>query len=131
MIAADTVSTPPMMTFKVPLIRVRSLRISSMSCLRATSDQPEGGRCSISMFATSSPRCERSPSCMSNRCASLIVIVNPFVWLCTAMCAIHVRNGNTLPCWGETLAPRPDTWLSTQQSLRCGRGNAQVHLWSE
>jgi hypothetical protein len=97
MMAADTVSTPPMITFKVPLMRVRSLRISTMSCLRATSDQPEGGRCSMSMLATSSPRCDRSPTCMSNRCASLIIIVNPFLGLCTTMCVIRVGKGNAPP----------------------------------
>ena len=94
MMAAETVSTPPMITFRVPLMRVRSLRISTMSCLRATSDQPEGGRCSMSMLATSSPRCDRSPTCMSNRCASLIVIVNPSMGRCTAMCAGPSHGGN-------------------------------------
>ena len=68
--------------------------MSAMSCLRATSDQPEGGRCSINMLATTSPRCDRSPTCMSNRCASLIVIVNPSVGRCTAMCAGPAQGGN-------------------------------------
>ena len=65
-----------------------------MSCLRATSDQPEGGRSSISMLATSSPRCDRSATCMSNRCASLIVTVVPPVGRCTARCAERANGGN-------------------------------------